>query len=251
MSVDDSTVKILYLDGILKVLREMRIVFCLGVVMFAASCTHVVFDKPQPSDTESLAAFPASYRGIYHVESESMDSLIIDRTLVTFVEHSKYAIPVGDLDTMLHISLKDGLLYDAEMMRAEGVPYQIVDSMILYEYHDRFVLGISDTLIVKQKTKYLVVNSNFKDDDLDYWDVVLVEKMQNGDLVISTNGNLNPPGDETQPATGKGELTYFGKIAPYEQLSENTFLFKPTPRQFHKLIRKNLFSERQVYRQIK
>lgn len=228
-------------------MRWMLLYCC---VCLAASCTHVVFDVPQPADATTLQVFPVEIRGMYSPSSESTDTLIIGLSEVKFIEYSEHAIPVTAVDTMLNITLKDGLLYDADLMRAGGVPYSIKDSMILYHYHDSYTIGISDTLILKQSGNYLVVSSNLADDDLDYWDVVLVEKLSTGNLLMSTAGNLSPPQDKDSARKKKDTVVYYGKIAPYEQLSERTFLFKPTPKQFLKLVKKNLFSEREEYKRL-
>ena len=227
-----------------------RIFWFLCCITVTSGCTRIVFNVPQPEGRKTLIAFPESFTGIYSAGEESMDSLIVGNTTVTFIEHSGYEIPLRAIDTMLHITLKDGLLYDAEMMRAEGVPYQIDDSIIRYQYYDRYDVGISDTLVLKESGKYLVVSTNFEDDDLDYWDVVLVRRMNSGNLEISAIGNFKSPGNEDRSGSYDGDLSEFETIAPFEQLAENTFLFKPTPAQFQKLIRKRLFSKKQTYHRI-
>ncbi|HET9905588.1 MAG TPA: hypothetical protein VFQ23_03080, partial [Anaerolineales bacterium] len=176
------------------------------------------------------------------------DSLIVAESTVTFVEHSTYELPVDSVDTMLNITLRDGLLYNSDLMLAEGVPYVVDDSVIRYEYHDRHTIGISDTVVVKMSGKYLVVSSNFTDDELDYWDIVLAEKPNANEMRITGIGNLNPPGNDDRSSNSyKGELSDFERIAPIEKLSDDTFLFRPTPKQFKKLVKKNLFSEQQTY----
>ncbi len=226
-------------------MKNLLIAFCL--LSIASSCTHVVFDVPQPSDENSLTEFPEAFRGFYYFEKKDQDSLIVSESTVTFVEHSSYELPVDSIDTMLNITLRDGLLYNSDLMLAKGVPYVVDDSVIRYEYHDRHIIGISDTVVVKMCGRYLVVSSNFTDDELDYWDVVLVEKPNANEMRISGIGNLNPPGNEDNSANYRGQISDFEKVAPVEKLSDDTFLFRPTPKQFKKLVKKNLFSEKQVY----
>ncbi len=224
-----------------------QLFFYFSIIGLCSGCTHVVFDVPQPNDVKPLTMFPIEYRGVYHLPGEEMDSLVVSESTVTFIEHSTNELPVDGIDTMLHITLKDGLLYNAELMRSEGVPYQIDDSVIRYEYHDRHVIGISDTVVVKQTGKMLVVSSNFTDDDRNYWDVVLVDKPNPDEIRVSTIENLNPPGNESNSGNYNGELSYFEKFAPIETLSEDTYLFKPTPKQFRKLVKKKLFAKQQLY----
>lgn len=224
-----------------------NLILAFSLLSIASSCTHVVFDVPQPSDAKSLTTFPESFRGIYYFEKKDQDSLIVSESTVTFVEHSTYEIPVDSIDTMLNITLREGLLYNSDLMLAKGVPYVIDDSVIRYEYHDRHMIGISDTVVVKMCGKQLVVSSNFTDDELDYWDVVLVEKSYANEMRISGIGNLNPPDSADRSSNSNGDLSDFEKIAPIEKLSDDTFLFRPTPKQFKKLVKRKLFSEQQTY----
>jgi hypothetical protein len=224
-------------------------VFILSVAI-VPGCTHIVFNVPQPAEGESLRAFPESFQAIYRADDETTDSLIVGATTVSFVQHTRHELPLSSVDTMLHITLKNGLLYDATLMLDQGVPYEIDDTLIRYEYYDRFTIGISDTLVLKQHGKDLVISSNLEEDDLDYWDVVLARVLKSGDLLVSTIGNLRPPGKDDHSRSYDADLEDFGTIAPYSQLKDDTFLFSPAPEQFKKLVKKKLFSEKQMYRRL-
>ena len=228
-------------------IRMLLLILCAAIV---PGCTHIVFNVPQPADGASLQAFPASFQGIYQADEETTDSMIVDARTVSFVQHATHQLPLNSVDTMLHITLKDGLLYDATMMLDHGVPYRVVDTMIRYEYYDRFTIGISDSLVIKESGKYLVISSNLDGDDLDYWDVVLAQKLNSGNLIVMTIGNLRPPGKDDHSRSYDADVEDFGRIAPYTQLSDDTFLFNPSPDQFRRLVKKKMFSEKQVYRKL-
>jgi hypothetical protein len=225
--------------------NKMFRTLCLFVACASIGCTRVVFDVPQPAHRAALEAFPKEYRGVYLPE-EGNDSLIISERAAHFIEYNTIQLPVKSLDTLPQYKLKDGRIYDAEHPDLGGLPYTIHDTMLHYHFTERFTIGLSDTVVIKETPKYLVVSSNFRDDEVDYWDVLLV-RLTGNTLTTLSVGNLKTPTDDDQ-GDYDGNIESFGKIVPYEQIGEKTFLFRPTEKQFNKLVKKKLFAEKEVYR---
>lgn len=225
----------------------MRTAIVLLVALFSASCTRIVFDVPQPRDTETLSAFPAEFQGKYLAEGGSHDSILIDSKVVTLTALVEKEISTIRMDTMQNISLKGGLIYDRSVPELGGLPYVIEDTLLRYSYVNRMDLGISDTIAVKSMGSVVVVNFNDPGDNYDYWDIYLLRLSKNGDLEVSAPGNLRTP-DSPEEGEYDGNLETFSRIVPYERLEEQTYLFRPDEKQFNKLVEKNLFSETETYR---
>ena len=235
-------------------MRDQRAMRKYTVVLWAISslgCTHIVFDSPQPREESSLLEFPEQYRGIFLPESDGLDTLIVARNTVTLVEFDERMLSLASIDTLKNITLKEGLLYDAELPIMHGVPYSIEDTVVRYHYFSRQVIGLSDTLIIKDLESQLVVSTNFVDDIDDHWDVVLVKSANTGDLIIYRIGNLNPSDNHDPSGNYDGQLQDFADITSIEKINENTFMFRPTKEQFLKLIKKDLFSQKETYKRIR
>ena len=225
----------------------MRFVLFFVVAITAASCTRVVFDVPQPRDT----AFPGDYLGAYLVDN-SQDSLIISRSGVTFTEYREEQVSLDAVDTLPHLSIRDNLIYNSDFPQIGGVPYTIEDTLLKYAFTDRHFIGISDTFVIKKSKAYLVVSAKFTEDKIeDYWDVYLVQVNKSGNLIASSTGNLKTPDSENQTGKYDGDLAFFNKITPYERLAEDTYLFRPSKKEFQKLVKKGLFSDDEIYLRVR
>jgi hypothetical protein len=229
----------------------MKTIFFSLSLLCTFSCTRIVFDLPQPQNAPSIAGFPPKYQGIYLHEEGDRDTVIITMNSVTFIEYSDKELTMRALDTLPNIYLKGDLLFDKHLPALGGVPYTVEDTVLYFSHVQRFVIGLSDTVVVKQMKKCLVVSANFKDDDVDYWDVYLTRMTKGGDLIVRSVGNLRTPDLEGHSGEYDGELDDFAKISQYERIAENTYLFRPTPSQFQKLIKKRLFSQTETYKRIR
>lgn len=221
-------------------------------VLFAiagTSCTRIVFDVPQPPDTPSLSAFPAKFQGSYLSPDSDKDTMYLRAQTVTFVNNGEREIPLYMLDQYPNITLKQGVLTDDDYPGHGDVPYEIVDSVLKYTITTYDILGLSDTVVVKEMDKYLVVNMKANDVEGGGWDVVIAHLDSNGDLVVSKPANLKTP-DSKPENEHTGNIEDFKKIAPYERLSEDTYMFRTTKAQFKKLIDKDLFSEETTVRRV-
>ncbi len=227
----------------------MKNIILLACIITLTSCLRVVFDVPQPRGVAPLTAFPANYQGIYVHEDESRDSMIIGSNTVTITEFSDRQIDMDALDTTPEITLKDGLLYDADLPEVGGIPYTVEDNVLHYSYSERHTLGLSDSLVIKQAGSRMVVSANFDDSD-EYWDVYLTKITNSGDLQLLSVGNLRTPDSDQDTGNYDGNLEDFNKITPYEKVDENTYLFKPTKHEFLKLVKKGLFSNRDTYHRL-
>jgi hypothetical protein len=217
-----------------------------GLCLLAlASCTRIVFDQPQPAGTDALTAFPERFSGSYVATDGTPGVMVIGRSTVVVPETSSVTLSLDDLAGKPNLTLKDGMIYDSEMPEIGGVPFTIADSTLSYGYVSSYdTLGLSDTLVIKEMGTSLVVSINTGDDDLDYWDVLLLDITSEGELFMTGIANLRTP-DSSDDGEHKGNIEDYAGIAPYERLEENTYLFRPNKRQFKKLVEAGLFSEKE------
>jgi hypothetical protein len=209
-----------------------------------------VFNAPQPPGQEVLKSFPAEYQGTYLAPETSEDTMVIAKTTATFIEFVEETIHITDLSDYPTISFSDGLLYDSSKPDIGGIPYRETDSTISYSYFSRSMIGLSDSLVVKQGKGYLVANARFESDGSDYWDVFLLDLNSANDLLVSGIGDLKTPDDTDDSQNYDGKISDFTPIVPFEQINDDTYLVSPSQQQFVKLVKKGLFSSEAVYRRV-
>ena len=222
----------------------MKTIYLGIIALISTSCTRIVFDTPQPADTQPLTAFPTKYQGSYMPEDDSPGILTISAHIVTIPDTRSKSFTLAELKNNPNIKMENGLLYDAELPELGGIPYTIQDSTLSYSYVSKLdTVGISDTLVIKEMGSMLIASLNTAEDSMDVWDVMVLELADNGDLITASVGNLKTP-DSSGGGQYDGSIEDFAKIAPYKRLEEDTYLFSPDKHQFSKLVKKGLFSDR-------
>jgi hypothetical protein len=182
-------------------------------------------------------------------ESDS-DTMIIQGTTATFIEFVETTIELSDLGNYPNISIQDGKLYNSDHPDLGGIAYMEGDSSIAFSYFARSIVGISDSLVIKEGKGYLVGSARFDSDGSDYWDVFLLDINNTGDLLMSGIGDLKTPDDTDDDQHYDGVMSDYTPIVPFEQLDEDTYLVSPSEQQFVKLVKKGLFSSEAVYRRV-
>jgi len=220
-------------------------------ILCTLSCTRIVFNAPQPPNADALKEFPIAYQGTYLAPESAQDTMIIAGQTAKFIEFVSHTIQLADFDDYPNITLHNGLLYDADQPELAGLPYIQEDSSISYSYYSTSVIGLSDSLVIKQGKDYLVANARFESDNSEYWDAFLLRLNDARDLVVSGIGNLKTPEDTDESEEYDGAIADFTSIVPFEKIEDDTYLVSPNESQFVRLVKKGLFSSDALYQRVK
>ncbi len=215
-----------------------------------SSCTTVYFEQPQPKGDPSLKGFPQSFLGTYLIEDgKQVDTLTIETKRFIYPETFKKDFLVASLDTITTIRIEDGLLYDDAVPINEGIPYTETNDSIHYDITIKLSKYLSDSLIIKQFGKGIVLNE--KESHSNYWNSYLIENLSDGSLQLSAVGNFKTEDSENKKGKYDGELKDFFSITSFTKVSDNTYSIDPDKKAFNRLFKEGFFKKAAVYQKIK
>ncbi|MEQ8241862.1 hypothetical protein [Fulvivirga sp.] len=221
----------------------------LAAIAFS-SCTTIYFEQPQPSGDPALDGFPKSFQGSYFVkDGDQTDTLFVEKDKFIYPENFKKSLPAASLDTISTMRIANGLLYDDEVPIDYGIPFTENNDSIHYDIRVKMAKKLSEVLVLKKFGKLLVLNE--KEENKNYWNAYLIEKLKNGDLQVSAVGNFKPEGVEDKKGNFDGELKDFYSITSFKKLTDDSFLINPDKKAFQQLFNKGFFKKVEVYERVK
>lgn len=210
------------------------LIFIFSFLVFG--CTTIYFPEAQPAKTKELESFPPSFLGSYIMDP---DTFIIEERSYSFpvVYENSYAL--SDIDTNPDYEIRDEFFYDKTIMFDEGLPYNIENDTLHYRKHIRGSKFISDTLKIKKYKNYLIISE--KSNENAYWTVMLL-KEKGRNFILGMNGRFKTAEDTGSVSNYDGSIEHFKHICEFEELGKNTFLAKPSKKEFGKLVNEGFFS---------
>jgi hypothetical protein len=203
----------------------LNLIFCL----FYISCKEpiVTFEVAQPENVKEQKEFPKKLIGTYY-NSENDSELIIRKYFIFKKMLIKDTLRISELDK--NEIIKNDTLYKLNSNEKYKI-IKINDSLFSnYVYSDTiFNLKKSDAL--KKFKGYYFLNKSIE--NTGFWEV---EKLN------LTKGILNINGIETE-----NEISLLENITESKKDTVKPFTIKPTKKQFKEFIKKNGFSNGEIY----
>ncbi len=213
------------------------------------SCTTIYFKQPQPQSNAALKNFPLEFQGAYIPQEENnQDTVYIMADKIIYPETYENFLPVSSLDSMVNIRIVGDSLYNSLIPIKHGIAFTITNDTLHYRLETKISMRLSDTLIIKKEGKYLVFNE--KESGTEYWNVYLIEKLENENLRVLATGNFKTKEHFNSKQKYDGNLKDFYGITNFVELDTTKYLIDPTVDEFRKLVKKGLFVEAQVYLKI-
>ena len=195
-------------------------------MVFLTSCISVYFEVPQPKGIKNLDQFPEIIRGQYLLED---DTIFINADSYQYPDESEKKISIAEVENVPEIYIKEDIIYDEQFMPGIGLKYNIINDTISYSYKLKLTEGLSDTVILKSyQDKYFL---NRKVHDKEYWELVIIIRQENGDLLLS----LVDVDEE--------EIPELSTITDFNKIGESEYLLNPSKKKLLKLIEQGLFDE--------
>ena len=127
------------------------------------------------------------------------------------------------------IYIKEDIIFDDQFMPNIGMKYNIINDTITYSYKLKLTEGLSDSVKLKfYKEKYLLSR---KVQDKDYWELVILIRQDNGDILLSLVD------------VDKEEITELSIITNFNKIGESKYLINPSKKKLLKLLEQGLFDE--------
>lgn len=222
--------------------------FLIFFTIILESCSSIYFVQPQPQSGATLNSFPKEFRGIYIAGGEDKDTIYIKETKYVYPEIFEKHIPTVKLDSLTDIRIENGLLYDDSIPTNKGVRFTITGDTIHYRIKLNLSKFLSDSLVLKKHEGRLILNE--KEEEENYWNVYLVEKLNNDNLRLSTIGNFKTKRTPNQKIKYDGNLEDFYSITYFQEIDTSKYLINPTDKEFEKLLKKGLFTKWGEYKKI-
>ena len=146
------------------------------------SCTSVSFDQPQPIDAKNCKKIPKKFRGTW-VSND--DTTIIGKTFFRKIDWNFETLSKAELDTNKSLVIRGKFIYDLEDDSLKGYEYTVMDDSLIVKIPDRFEFTLGNSAQLRSVSKkYLTLN--LKQDSI-WWNVYLVEKKNDGRIVIRSS----------------------------------------------------------------
>ena len=211
-----------------------RITFFVSLVLLS-SCTVLYFEVPQPDNQSLLTAFPEQFWGRYL--SEEGDIVTIEASRFIHPEKLSMVLPASRLDSMPGIKIVGDKLFDDSLPDAGPMSFMIAHDTVYYEATFYQSQWLSDSLVLKQMKKWVVVNTK----EEDYWLVYLIS-VTDDSLDVYSVKNLKP--EEADDRYGyEGRISNFTPYTTFKQIDESVYVLDPSKGEFRKLIKKGLFKK--------
>jgi len=195
-------------------------------LVFLTSCISVYFEVPQPKGIKNLDQFPEIIRGQYLLED---DTIFINADTYQYPDESEKKISIAEVENVPEIYIKEDIIYDEQFMPGIGMKFNIINDTITYSNKLKLTEGLSDSVILKSyQDKYFL---NRKVHDKEYWELVIIIRQENGDLLLS----LVDVDEE--------EIPELSTITDFNKIGESGYLLNPSKKKLLKLIEQGLFDE--------
>jgi hypothetical protein len=206
----------------------------LACLIAGTACTHVMFDQPQPRQVPDEAQVPATLLGEYLLSGDTV-RLAPDGYHTWDERHC--VVPARPLPE--HIRLEGDMLFDAAAPNPRWVPFEREGDSLHYAIRIPLHIG-RDSLRIRTYAPGWAV-SVLGAESQGYWDVFLLQPLQNGHWQLLSVGNLQEPGQDKSKINYDGKLKKFDRITPFKPLGESQYLVSPTAKEFDRLVKKGLF----------
>lgn len=145
----------------------------------------VYFDKPQPVDGKTIATIPKAFRGNWTSEKINLE---INKTSIIQKSYEIVKIPQTEIDTSNNYIRKDNFIYKFEDDHlAYKADFFIENDTIVIKNPEEFnSYSLGNNGILKKVGKYYLLNIK---EDNGMWQVVLVEKNGNNDILFKLLNN--------------------------------------------------------------
>ena len=195
-------------------------------MVFLTSCISVYFEVPQPKGIKNLDQFPEIIRGQYLLED---DTIFINADTYQYPDESEKKISIAEVENVPEIYIKEDIIYDEQFMPGIGMKFNIINDTITYSNKLKLTEGLSDSVILKSyQDKYFLSR---KVHDKEYWELVIIIRQGNGDLLLS----LVDVDEE--------EIPELSTITDFNKIGESKYLLNPSKKKLLKLIEQGLFDE--------
>ena len=195
-------------------------------MVFLTSCISVYFEVPQPKGIKNLDQFPEIIRGQYLLED---DTIFINADTYQYPDESEKKIYIAEVENVPEIYIKEDIIYDEQFMPGIGMKFNIINDTITYSNKLKLTEGLSDSVILKSyQDKYFLSR---KVHDKEYWELVIIIRQGNGDLLLS----LVDVDEE--------EIPELSTITDFNKIGESKYLLNPSKKKLLKLIEQGLFDE--------
>ena len=157
------------------------------------------------------------------------DTIFINSDSYQYPDESEKKISITEVENSHEIYIKEDIIFDDQFMPNIGMKYNIINDTITYSYKLKLTEGLSDSVKLKfYKEKYLL---NRKVQDKDYWELVILIRQDNGDILLSLVD------------VDKEEITELSTITDFNKIGESEYLLNPSKKKLMKLIEQGLFDE--------
>lgn len=232
---------------------QRKIILFASLFFLFASCSTVVFDQSQPQNVEIPNQNPENLWGIYKLGEN--DSLIISANKCLMRGYILKSIGENELKKSKRYELKNGLIYDLKENPNKGYNAEIKiesiqiarpkeadteleikdektqETRIYYSIPDDKYLFVSDTFFIKEFQNQYFVNIKEKE----FWSVFMVSQLKNKDLILKMPFHSDEEFEIILPK--------LQAITNLEEIKDQTYLAKPTEKEFLKMIEAGLFDE--------
>jgi len=220
----------------------------LAVIAVLEGCTAIYFAEPQPQSAGILNSFPKEFQGAFFIDEEGMDTLFIEDSKYIYPEVFEKYIPTDKLDSLINIKIVGDLLYDDSVPTTKGIKFTITSDTLHYRIRLNLFKSLSDSLVLKKHKGVLILSE--KEENKNYWNVYIIEKLKNNNLKLSAIGNFKTEKTTHQKIKFDGNLEDFYSITDFQEIDTAKYLINPTDKEFKKLLKKGLFIEFAEYRKI-
>ena len=200
----------------------------IGLIHLLACDPPAIFTEPQPTDTKNLREFPKRLKGQY-LSIEDNSILAISDSLILRVYDYDYKMHPNELDSNSRLSgdtLIDLNTKEKSIIKREG------DSIITHIHSVDTLFQLNYDNVVRKFKGYYFLNTrllNVKEG----WEVKKV-KLSKGKLTVSS-------------ISAKEDIQTLEAITETPQDTLKVHRFKPTKKQFRQFIKKEGFSDSEVY----
>lgn len=200
--------------------------FLLSLFLIFQSCTSVTFEEPQPSDEPNLESIPAELTGKFLNLSDSsvftVNTKLAIRTYLVLV-----CEPLSKIDSLYELT-DDTMLIVSDVTRVKA---QIINDTVCarFNYVDT-IFNLSEKNVLRKYKQNFFMNVLEEEG----WEVIKLDLHKNK-LYVAT-------------ISSKEDVRKLRKIT--ETTDTTKTVFKPTPAQFKKFVRKKGFDNEEVLKRV-
>lgn len=208
-------------------MKKIVSLFPLIVLLMLAACQPVVtFTEPQPANTENVPSFPNRLQGNY-LSTENSSMLLISDKIITRVYDYDAKVHTNQLDS--NMQLRGDTLVDLKTKEKMPVKFE-GDSLITHMHYTDTLFVLNNENVMRKLKGYYFLNTKYGPDS---WEVKKLHLLR-GKLTIS---RINSAAD-------------IANLLEYAENNEDTvppYKVTITKKQFRKFVRKNGFTNDEVF----